>query len=188
MIWVSQDDNQIIQHYNSTIIGLFNYYSGAQKRSRLGIIWYVLKFSCAFTMALRHRTFFKKIFTKHGSSLKVIYGMKGEKVIKLYKPGLKEKEQKWLPGRQLPDPYRYIARRLSKSKIDEKCCICDDTTVHMHHVKHLKDAKPYTVRGIMSALNRKQISVCKKCHIKIHNGSYDGIKLSEFANPDIAAR
>lgn len=112
-IWIPQEDNQIIQHYNSIIRGIFNYYLGANKRSRLGRIWYILKFSCAFTLAARHRTSLKKIFTKHGSSLTVIYGMKGEKVIKLYKPGLKEKDKKWLVERQLPDSYRYIARRLS---------------------------------------------------------------------------
>jgi len=60
--------------------------------------------------------------------------------------------------------------------------------LNIQHVKHLRGAKPYTVRGIMSPLNRKQIPVCKNCHIKIHNGSYDGIKLLEFANPEIAAR
>ena len=101
--------------------------------------------------------------------------MKGEKAIQLYQPGIKQIDKMWSVGRQLPDPHRYIARRLSKSKLGEKCCICDDITVHMHHVKHLEGAKPYTVRGIMSALNRKQIPVCKRCHVKIHNGSYDGI-------------
>lgn len=52
----------------------------------------------------------------------------------------------------------------------------------MHHVKHLrKDGiKPTGFVSLMSKLNRKQIPVCKKCHLKIHKGDYNGMKLSEL--------
>jgi predicted HNH restriction endonuclease len=33
----------------------------------------------------------------------------------------------------------------------------------------------------MSALNRKQIPVCQKCHRLIHAGQYDGISLKDFS-------
>jgi len=29
----------------------------------------------------------------------------------------------------------------------------------------------------MAQMNRKQIPVCHQCHVKIHKGKYDGIKL-----------
>jgi predicted HNH restriction endonuclease len=32
----------------------------------------------------------------------------------------------------------------------------------------------------MKQLNRKQIPVCKNCHIKIHSGKYDGIALNKI--------
>lgn len=34
--------------------------------------------------------------------------------------------------------------------------------------------------ALMSKLNRKQIPVCTKCHRKIHDGKYDGMKLGEL--------
>jgi hypothetical protein len=34
----------------------------------------------------------------------------------------------------------------------------------------------------MKQLNRKQIIVCKQCHIQIHAGKYDGIKMSELTS------
>lgn len=32
----------------------------------------------------------------------------------------------------------------------------------------------------MSKLNRKQNPVCSKCHVKIHNGKYDGISMKDL--------
>lgn len=52
----------------------------------------------------------------------------------------------------------------------------------MHHVKHVRKAD-YTYQGfhrLMHLLNRKQIPVCKKCHLKIHKGEYDGLKLGDL--------
>lgn len=50
----------------------------------------------------------------------------------------------------------------------------------MHHVKHVSE-QGYRYSGFnaeMALLNRKQVPLCKRSHIKVHNGSYDGIKLS----------
>ena len=50
----------------------------------------------------------------------------------------------------------------------------------LNHVRKLKDIKDkYKKRGkvtpnwviTMSRLNRKTLIVCKKCHVKIHNGT-----------------
>jgi hypothetical protein len=41
----------------------------------------------------------------------------------------------------------------------------------MHHVRQLKDLNPKLskIDSIMVARRRKQIAVCRKCHIKIHS-------------------
>lgn len=55
--------------------------------------------------------------------------------------------------------------------------ICgDDTNVEMHHVKHIKDLKSKNSKldfftRQMRAINRKQIPLCKKHHIGLHNNS-----------------
>jgi len=32
----------------------------------------------------------------------------------------------------------------------------------------------------MASINRKQIPVCSSCHLKIHNGAYDGLALRKL--------
>jgi hypothetical protein len=52
----------------------------------------------------------------------------------------------------------------------------------MHHVKHLRkdNVKPSGLLELMSKLNRKQIPVCRKCHISIHKGEYNGTALKDL--------
>jgi len=70
-------------------------------------------------------------------------------------------------------------------------CICgSNEKVEMHHIKHIRRRKNtkenQTFSTFMGLINRKQVPVCRDCHLKIHNGSYDGIKLSELADPYLA--
>lgn len=43
-------------------------------------------------------------------------------------------------------------------------------------------AKEKSMAQISKAVNRKQIPVCKACHVDIHAGKYDGISLSTILN------
>jgi len=49
----------------------------------------------------------------------------------------------------------------------------------MHHVKHIRKGEVKGFTQIMKQLNRKQIPVCRPCHMKIHSGKYDGIALNK---------
>jgi group II intron reverse transcriptase/maturase len=187
-LWTSQDDNQIIENYNATVRGIFGYYSGANKRQYLQRIWYILRFSCAYTLATKHRCSLSKVFIKHGRLLRVIYGPSGEFQVSLYEPPLKEKDRKWQVGRKFDDPYRLIAARMSRTKLFEDCCICGAASSEMHHIRHVKDSKPGFVLRIMGLLNRKQIPVCVECHDSIHSGRYDGLALRDLFNPGVASR
>jgi hypothetical protein len=85
-IWINKKDSQIIQNFNTLTRRLFNLYFDIKKRRYLQRIWYILKFSCAYTLAEKHRTSIRKIFKKHSFRLKVNFGKKGEKKIELYQP------------------------------------------------------------------------------------------------------
>ena len=81
-------------------------------------------------------------------------------------------------------------RLRTRSKLGSPCVICDsDDRVAMHHVKHIRKlgSKVAGFTRVMAVLNRKQIPVCHECHHKIHRGEYDGISLSSFAHPHVAA-
>lgn len=109
--WITQEDNQIISLFNSTSRGLFQFYSEVSRKHALSRIRYILKFSCAMTLAAKHSCSLAQIFQKHGSNLRVCFGEKGEKENSLFHPDLKLRYKKWISGRQLPDPLRYIATR-----------------------------------------------------------------------------
>ena len=188
MLWTSQEDSQIIENFNATIRGIFGYYSGAKKRRYLTRIWYILRYSCAYTLATKHRCSLKKIFTKHGRLLKVVYGSSGELSVMLYEPSFRESIRKWQVGRKLDDPYRLISARMSRTKLDENCCICGAPSSEMHHIRHIRDSKRGFVLRIMGLLNRKQIPVCLECHDSIHSGRYDGIGLRDLFSPEVAMR
>jgi nicotine oxidoreductase len=188
IIWSTQEDNQIIDNFNATARGIFGFYSGASKRNRLTRIWYILKFSCAYTLAFKHRKSLNKVFRKYGRNLTVYYGENGTLSTKLYAPSFKEKDRKWQLGHSLPDPYRLIALRIARTKIDESCCICGNPCAEMHHIRHVKDSKTKFTSNIMGLINRKQIPVCIECHHAIHNGRYNGLRLKDFVNAKGASR
>ena len=75
--WTTQEDNQIVQNFNDTIRNIFEFYSGVHKRRFLQRIWYILKFSCALTLASKHRCSLNKVFSKHGKDLTVNDGPHG---------------------------------------------------------------------------------------------------------------
>jgi hypothetical protein len=43
------------------------------------------------------------------------------------------------------------------------------------------DSKVKGFTRLMAILNRKQIPVCEQCHLGIHSGKYDGLKLEDLA-------
>lgn len=180
------EDVVIVTHYKSVWLGLRNFYSGSTNRSHLQYIHYLLHMSCAMTLAHRHRSSSTKVFHKHGKNLEILdQTANPPKVIAAfpYQTNWKNSDRKWHSAKNFKDPFRIYANRVSKSNLKRPCCICNSTTnIEMHHVKHVrKQGNRYTgFHSEMALLNRKQVPLCKDCHIKVHMGLYDEIKLSSF--------
>lgn len=68
---VNRTHYEIISFYNSKIHGILNFYDFASNRISLGSVLWMLKASCALTLArkLKLRTM-RKVFIKFGSNLK----------------------------------------------------------------------------------------------------------------------
>lgn len=66
---------------------------------------------------------------------------------------------------------------LSRASLEKLvCAICEsEYRVEMHHVRMMKDLNPKArlTDKIMAKRNRKQIPLCRSCHIKHHNGMLD---------------
>nr|YP_009184986.1 putative reverse transcriptase, maturase and HNH endonuclease [Hafniomonas laevis]ALO63097.1 putative reverse transcriptase, maturase and HNH endonuclease [Hafniomonas laevis] len=81
---------------------------------------------------------------------------------------------------------RYKVNWRTKYKLSKYCAICGSTEdIEYHHVKHIKVGKVEGFLQVMKQLNRKQIPCCRKCHMKIHKGEYDGMALSDLYDEEL---
>lgn len=187
--WIFLDHRSIIVRYNEVIRGIYNYYDFVDNKNALNsIINLFLHHSCAKTLArklnLKTRA---NAFKKFGRFLMTPVDKNSKiKPIGLFSPGsLKKTRNLCLKGKIITiDPFNITNWQL-RTQINpfKPCIICGEKdNIVMHHVKHIRKGGIKTIGflSIMAQLNRKQIPVCKPCHMKIHNGEYNGIKLTEL--------
>lgn len=192
--WLYLDDIQIVEQTGNVWRGICNYYSFVDKFSNLSRIQYILQHAAAKTLANKHRSSRSKVFSKYGAKLRIRVRNEASEVIKLSEfPLVRE----WTSA---PTRFKigvvdtnFLERNMrlrTRSKLGSPCVICgSDDRVAMHHVKHVRKMG-CEVKGfnkVMATLNRKQLPACHECHLKIHRGKYDGISLSQFALPHVAA-
>lgn len=114
--YVTLEDHVIVNHFKSVCLGILNFYSGCNKPKRLQYIHYLLHMSCAMTLAHRHRTSSKKIFTKHGQRLTVKIPNNENKTVSFpYRTSWSINDASWKIGKQFKDPFSIYANRVSKS-------------------------------------------------------------------------
>lgn len=190
-VWSVLDDEQIIDRFNAVLLGITNYYSFVNYFSNLTRIQYILKFSAAKTLATKHKTTIAKVFAKYGKNLSIKNPLDKKKTKKLNLiTKWTTRPQRFQISDKKIEPFDYHQKIRSRSKMGARCVICDsDDSVVMHHVRHIRtiDQKVKGFDKILQMINRKQLPVCNECHVKIHNGSYDGIALSDFADPKTAS-
>lgn len=177
----------IITHYRNLENGLRSYYAKCTNFGHFsGRIHYILKYSCALTICskLRLRTL-HKTFKRFGPNL-TQFKENGE--ISAYYPTpeghyAKPKSKKGLgysyvrraePGRLIEQLSYRIGR--GRGDLEAKCYLCDSIeNIEIHHVRKLQSGKSKDfLMHLQQRMNRKQIPLCKSCHIKVHRGVYDG--------------
>lgn len=101
-------------------------------------------------------------------------------------------DKKSITNDKFYDKLMWINIRTS-SAFDLPCCICgSEKEIEMHHIKNVKKNrydlidKEMTWKQAMYIRNRKQIPVCKECHINlIHGGRYSGGTKYSYMAPKI---
>ena len=189
---------QIVQQYNYMIAGFTNYFAPSVNNfSELYKYIYLLNSSCYHTLANKYNCSIRKIFKKFGRPLAVKSHKKTDSETKERKVYLmtpvraKHAYRKVVESRKAIDTNQdFTQPRINwrtAYKLTSHCVVCgSNKEVQMHHVKHVRKGKIIGFGKILSNLNRKQIPVCKVCHIRIHRGLYDSIGLSDIYDPDLA--
>lgn len=85
------------------------------------------------------------------------------------------------------DKIKMVNLRTSAS-FDLPCCMCGSSdNINMHHLKHVRHTKYELIpreqfwARTMSLRNRKQIPLCRECHMNVvHRGKYGGTSLSTY--------
>ena len=173
---VYQDYADIIKYYNRKMMGIANYYRFACNYSRLGIVAWRLKESCALTLASKYKLNTKaKAFAKFGGWLK-----DPETGIKLwnFREGHKRefKRNFSIDHKSLEVLIKEKWMKFTKSGFGKVCAICGEGDVEMHHVRKVNDVrmkfkrKDLTVGEFKGAILRKQVPLCKKHHRDLHAG------------------
>lgn len=190
--WIVQDDHVIVERFGQILSGIVNYYSFVDNPRALKHIQQILHFSCAKTLCRKHQYSLMKLFRMRRLELVTPkrWDANGKPTAYTSLP-LKRTWPKnrrgFLVNTETLDVIGMGISKRSRSKLDRPCAICaNPDDVEMHHLRHVRKSKANGFAAVMSALNRKQIPVCSECHLKIHAGKYDGIKLSEFALPKLA--
>lgn len=68
---LSEQDFKIVKAYNYILCCINFYYSGISDNKSLVYIQHLLRFSCAMTLAHKHKSTLTKIFSLYGKNLKV---------------------------------------------------------------------------------------------------------------------
>jgi nicotine oxidoreductase len=183
--WTPLTLRQIIHNFNSIIRGYENYYSFAHNKGpALGWVYFVLWDSALRTIA--HKLSLKrraKVIKKYGKNIHITEYIKdqktGEHITKetqLYKPNLRinvwDFKSKPL-NTNLPS--LTYSSSISLASLDNLVCtVCGSAyRVEMHHIRMMKDLSPKlkSLDALMVKANRKQIPLCRNCHVKYHEST-----------------
>ena len=182
---LNSSDMEIVEIFNAELRGFANYYILAKNfKDRLGRLEYLCWFSLAKTLASKHKTSAKEVFTKmkRGSDFYVKYEVGDEvKELKVFK--LKHIVKRIPDGKDdLPLTMHLYANgtELTRRMSAKQCEYCGrtDRPMEVHHVKKLKDLKTKSHlqhwEKVMIARNRKTLILCAgstdSCHNLLHKG------------------
>jgi group II intron reverse transcriptase/maturase len=170
-VWMSLDHNQIIHLYNSVFRGYLNYYSFVHNYGKLvSYLGFILKSSAAKLLAAKYSLkTINKVIKKFGPNLSPLSDDKTNN-IGFIKPSYKISLE--FKTNNIKPLILALFGSKSKSVLDKAvCAICESQyRVEMHHIRALKDLNPKLslTDRFMAMRKRKQIPLCRECHMKKH--------------------
>jgi hypothetical protein len=164
---MQESKDAIMLLYNSVYRGIVQYYRFVDNFNDLSSkIYYILKSSCAKLLTAKFSAKYQaNIYKKYGRNLK---GKDKHGFAKIVL-GIK------LVGFRIRTddvPLRIYSAGISKASLEGLTCTAcgSEYSVEMHHVRQLSDLNPkaYHIDKIMAKKKRKQIPLCRQCHMEHH--------------------
>lgn len=163
--------SQIVKLYYTMWKGISHFYSFADNYGSLGRIHYILKYSCLLTIASKLRLgTIKQTYKKFGKDIKIIVNNKMVASFPNAKPNKFHNT-----NISKISPLGRLESFRTKQLFETICANCGAIeNIEIHHVRKLRDSskaiKADWLTSMMSRMNRKQIPLCKTCHINYHRG------------------
>ena len=185
---INQDVIDIVKIFMSTIRGICNYYRFVHNVQQLNHLYHILFMSMCKTLAHKGKTTKRQIIKKYlvGDALVFKYGINQSKAIVVPKQGGFTRDIRAFLVKSMTDDRDPIAKGyVSDTALWIKIGVCGlcgtKGYTEMHHVAHIK-RQGHKYKGfdlVMQNINRKQIPLCRKCHLNVHNGKHDGISINQ---------
>nr|QIJ45981.1 hypothetical protein [Calonectria ilicicola] len=183
--FIPLEDSDIILRFNTIIRGILNYYSFVDNRQKLTKLSFIIKECLRKTLSRKHKLNKTQFISKYSKMIAVTRRNSIEvKRIWFYEPKLIKEPMNFLGSKEYNnvdfDPFKAIKWRVStKTNFDFPCAVCGDENTEMHHIKHIKtlNVKLSSFDSAMAKVNRKQVPLCRPCHLKVHKGEYVGSPL-----------
>lgn len=182
--WNILDHPQILDRYNAIWRGLYNYYRCADNIAKLNGIQYVIQDSIVRTLAMKFKISRKQVYQRFGVDLVASF-RKGEKTYtrRFARMSFRLQDRMFAVNSPNLERVQLWYAKSTRSRLGLPCAVCGSADlVQMHHLKHIRKMGQQ-VKGfnkLLQAVNRKQIPLCKSCHVAVHNGSYDGKSLKDL--------
>jgi group II intron reverse transcriptase/maturase len=179
--------HEVVTFFSAKIRGVINFYKFAANRSSLYSINWLIKASCALTLAKKYKLrTMSQVFKKFGPDLTCPeIGTKYHKVT-----GLKAIHDY---GKKKEDSVDRIisqtwAGKDTKSAFNESCTVCGSQQfIEMHHIRTVKniraryrDGEKITRAQFDGAIMRKQVPLCSYHHILLHKGELNWADLARI--------
>jgi group II intron reverse transcriptase/maturase len=182
------DDDTIVQQYQTEYRGLGQYYLLAQNIAWLWRLHGVMQTSLLKTLAAKHKASLKQIFQQYRATtttpagpmrcLAVVVEREGRKPLVARFGGIPLRRRKEVILIDRDPPHGYLRRHeLIKRLLAGAGELCASTTdCAVHQVRKLADLKtqgraekPLWIR-VMASRRRKTLGVCRRCHEASHAG------------------
>jgi len=177
---------EMIIWFRSILAGYLNYFTFADNKSGLALIYSILKNSLKRTIAAKKKINVRAVTERYGPNVTLRILRRDGKTVYLdfSPPALSRTPHRFLGARIYQDPLSRTNWKISTiDAMGQDCANCgSDSRVEMHHLKHIKtiNSKLDYFSQKMARINRKQVPLCRRCHLKVHKGEHAGFSLRHF--------